>query len=199
MTTQTDTTAQSENRTQSVWKFDDAHTLIEFGVKHMMVTTVKGRFNDFEGTIYGDPEDPTGARAEVTIQAASIDTRNEQRDAHLRSADFLDVERYPTITFKSTRVEQLSKEHFHVTGDLTIRGVTKEIELDVALNGIGRNPYGMTVAGLTAETILTRADWGLTWNVALETGGVLVGNTAKVSIEIEAIKQSPVEADRSNA
>lgn len=183
------TTQEAQATTGTIWKFDPSHTSIDFAVKHMMVSTVRGRFTEVEGTIYGDSEDPTNARAEVTINAASIDTRNDQREAHLKSADFLDVENYPTITFRSTRVEALSHDHFRVVGDLTIRNTTKEVELDVAVNGVGKSPYGQEVIGLSAETILTRSDWGLNWNVALEAGGVLVGNTAKVSIEIEAIKQ----------
>jgi polyisoprenoid-binding protein YceI len=184
------TTGQAQTATkQHVWEFDPAHTLIEFSIKHMMFTTVRGRFNQFHGTITGSTDDPKGATCEVTIGAASIDTGNEQRDQHLRSADFLDVEKYPTITFKSTRVEEKSENHFSVFGDLTIRDATREVELDVALNGIGQSPWGQRVASFSAETIITRQDWGLTWNVALEQGGVLVGNTAKINIEIEAIPQ----------
>lgn len=178
-----------QTATKTVWTIDPSHTLIEFGVKHMMVTTVKGRFTEVEGTITGSIDDPTQSVTEVTIKAASIDTRNEQRDGHLRSADFLDTETYPDITFKSSRVEKKSKEHYTVYGDLTIRGVTKEVELDVAVNGFGRTPFGTEIVGISAETIITRQDFGLSWNVALETGGVLVGNTAKISIELEAIKQ----------
>jgi polyisoprenoid-binding protein YceI len=183
------TTETSQPTTGTIWKFDPIHTSIEFGVKHMMITTVKGRFTEFDGTIYGNEDDPTNARCEVNIKAASIDTRNEQRDAHLRSADFLDAENYPDITFKSTRIEKVSDTHFRVFGDLTIRGTTREVEIETALEGTGKSPYGMEIAGLTANTIVTREDFGLTWNVALETGGVMVGNTLKVNIEIEAIKQ----------
>ena len=186
------TTEQARTNTQTahqVWGFDPAHTLIEFSIKHMMFTTVRGRFNQFEGSIVGNPDDPRSATCKVTIQAASIDTGNEQRDQHLRSADFLDVEKYPVITFETTRVEPKSKDHFSVFGDLTIRDQTREVEMDVALNGIGQSPWGQKVASFTAETIITRQDWGLTWNVALEQGGVLVGNTAKINIEIEAIPQ----------
>lgn len=183
------TQIQTQPQTQTVWKFDPAHTLIEFGVKHMMVSTVKGRFNEFEGTIYGDPSDPTNSRVEVRINPASIDTRNEQRDGHLKSADFLDVENYPEITFKSTRIEEQDKNIYKVYGDLTIHGVTKEIELEASINGVGKSPYGHQVVGITVETLLSREEWGLKWNVALEAGGVMVGNTLKVSIEVEAIKQ----------
>jgi polyisoprenoid-binding protein YceI len=180
---------QTVSQAQTVWAVDPAHTLVEFSVKHMMVTTVKGRFSDVEGTITGSLDNPTEAQVEVTIKADSIDTRNEQRDGHLKSPDFLEVEKYPTITFKSNRIEQISKEHYKVLGELTIKDVTKEVELDAAVNGVGKTPFGTEIVGISAETIITRQDFGLTWNVALETGGVLVGNTAKISIEVEAVKQ----------
>jgi polyisoprenoid-binding protein YceI len=180
---------QTATQTQTVWAVDPAHTLVEFSVKHMMVTTVKGRFSDVEGTITGSLDNPTQAQVEVTIKADSIDTRNEQRDGHLKSGDFLEVEKYPTITFKSNRIEQVSKDHYKVLGELTIKDVTKEVELDAAVNGVGKTPFGTEIVGITADTIITRQDFGLSWNVALETGGVLVGNTAKISIEVEAVKQ----------
>ena len=176
--------------TTTTWAFDQAHTEIGFGVKHMMVSTVKGRFTDFEGTIKGDPTNPANAQVEVTINADSIDTRNEQRDGHLKSGDFLDVENHPTITFKSTRVERQNSNIYRVFGDLTIRGTTREIELEASVNGVGKSPYGQDIVGVTVTGLLSRQEWGLTWNVALETGGVLVGDTAKISIELEAIKQS---------
>jgi len=175
---------------QTTWTFDPAHSLVEFSVKHMMVATVKGRFTDVSGTITGSLDDPTNAQIDVHIAAASIDSRNEQRDAHLKSPDFLDVENYPELTFKSSKIEQVSQDHFKVIGDLTIRGITRSVELDAAINGVGKSPWGQEVVGISLETIITRADWGLIWNVGLETGGVLVGNTAKISIEIEAVKQA---------
>jgi len=181
---------QEATKTRTSWTFDPAHTQVEFSVKHMMVTTVRGHFADVSGRILGEIDDPTNAQVDVTIQAASIETRNQDRETHLKSADFLDVEKYPTITFKSKQIQQVSKNHFHVYGDLTIKGVTKEVELDAAINGVGKSPWGQEVVGITAETVLTRQDYGLTWNVALESGGVLVGNTVKVSAEIEAIKQA---------
>ncbi|MGH2449637.1 MAG: YceI family protein [Chloroflexota bacterium] len=179
----------TETLTRTRWQLDTAHTQVEVAVKHMMVTTVRAHFASTSGRIEGSLDDPTGARISMAIQANSIDSRNEQRDAHLKSADFLDVEKFPTITFESTRIEQVSKNHFHVYGDLTIRDVTKEVELDTAVNGTTKNPYGQEVVGITAETVITRQEWGLTWNMALESGGVLVGNTAKISIEAEAIKE----------
>jgi polyisoprenoid-binding protein YceI len=184
-------TTETEQGTQTVWQLDQAHTLIEFGVKHMMVSTVKGRFTEVAGTISGDPNDPTNAQVEVTIQADSIDTRNEQRDAHLKSADFLDVEQYPTITFRSTTIEATQQNVYTVKGELTIKGVTREIDLEASVNGFGTTPYGQEIVGISVTGILSRQEWGLTWNVALETGGVLVGDTAKLNIEVEAVKQVP--------
>src|SRR5579884_2044100 len=187
----------TETQTQTTtWQFDTAHTLIEFAVKHMMVSTVKGRFTDFTGTITGDVDDPTNAQVDVTIQAGSIDTRNEQRDAHHKSADFLDVETYPTITFQSKKIAERQKNVYTVTGDLTIRGVTREIELEASVNGVGKSPWGQEVIGLTVTGILSRQEWGLTWNVALETGGVLVGDTARINIEVEATKTAPAGAQQ---
>jgi polyisoprenoid-binding protein YceI len=175
--------------TRTTWNFDPAHTLVEFSAKHMMFTKVKGRFPEVKGTIVADLENLAESTIEVEIDAASIDSRQEQRDAHLRSADFLDVENYPTVTFRSTRIEVLDKEHLTVYGDLTVRGTTHEVALDTEIHGIGKSPFGTTVAGITAETSINRKDFGLTWNVALEAGGVLVSDKVNFLIEIEAVKQ----------
>ena len=157
--------------TRSVWAIDAKHSLVQVAVKHMMFTTVRGRFTGVRGTIHCvDEADPSCASVEAEIAAASIDTGDAQRDAHLRGEDFLDAERFPTITFKSTRVERVGEDELRVTGDLTIRGVTRETTLDTTYNGRGTNPWGQEVAGFTAETRLNRKDFGLTWNVALETG-----------------------------
>lgn len=182
MTTETSTAT-------STWTIDPAHSLIEFSTKHMMFTTVKGRFADIEGTITLDEANPEQSSAQATIDAASIDTRAEQRDVHLKSADFFDVEKYPTLTFKSTGVEVEGNERAKVTGDLTIKDVTRPVTLDVTLNGYGKNPYGQEVAGFTAETTINRKDFGLNWNVALEAGGMLVSDTIKITLEIQAAKQ----------
>jgi len=183
-------TSAPQTQTRTTWTFDPAHTSIEFKVKHMMVTTVKGRFTEVEGKILGELEDPALAEVDVQIKAASIDTRNEQRDAHLRSADFLDAENYPTITFKSSRIERTGQDTFKLTGDLTVRGTTREVVLDTTVNGSGKTPFGTEVVGISAETFINRKDFGLNWNVALETGGWLVGDTVKIDLEIEAIKGS---------
>ncbi len=182
--------ASSPTATRSVWKIDNSHSLVEFSARHMMVSTVKGRFANIEGTIVDIADDPTQSSVEVTIDPTSITTIDPQRDAHLRSPDFLDVEQYPVITFKSRRVEGNHRgEEFKLVGDLTIRGVTREVKLDASFNGVGTTPYGTTVAGFSAEGKLNRKDWGLNWNVALEAGGVLVGDQIKLSLEVEAVKQ----------
>jgi polyisoprenoid-binding protein YceI len=180
---------ETEVDTRTKWEIDPAHTLVEFGVKHMMVTTVRGRFAGVRGTIFADESNPQNSEMEAEIDADTIDTRNEQRDAHLRSADFLDAENFPTITFKSTRVDVSSGDHLRLVGNLTIRGITREVELDTVVNGRGKTPFGTEVVGLTAETSLRRKDFGLEWNVALDTGGWLVGEDVKITLEVEAVKQ----------
>lgn len=181
--------ATTQQRTRTIWKIDPAHTLVEFAVKHMMVTTVKGRFTDFQGQITGSLDDLKDVAVDVTIQAKSVNTGSDDRDTHLRSGDFLDVEQFPTITFKSTRVESKGKDHAKVYGDLTVRGTTREVELDTEINGVGKNPYGQEVVGFSAETSISRKEWGLTWNVALESGGWLVADRLKITIEGQATKQ----------
>jgi|SRR5579875_2407037 len=183
-------TVSPQTQTQTVWTLDPAHTLVEFSAKHMMVTTVKGRFTGVTGTIIGDESDPASAQIDVEIDAATLATGADQRDGHLRSADFLDVEQYPTITFHSTSIQPRGDDKYHVNGDLTLHGVTKPVVLDVELNGFGVTPYGQNIVGAAATTKINRKDFGLNWNVALETGGVLVGDTIKISLEVEAIKQS---------
>ena len=180
------TTAIAGDRT--TWTIDPSHSTIEFVAKHMMITTVKGRFAEFEGTIVGDEQNLADSTVEVTMQAASLDTRSEQRDAHLRSPDFLDVETYPTVTFRSTRI-QGTKDEFQLTGDLTIRGVTRPITLDVTFEGEGKDPWGGTRASFSAKGKFDRRDFGLTWNVALETGGILVSNEVKINIEAQVVQQ----------
>ena len=184
------TSTAATTTTSSVWTLDAAHTLVEFSARHMMVSSVKGRFTDVSGSITDVDDDPTRAQVEITIAAASINTADPRRDEHLRSADFLDAEHFPTITFKSRRVDRSgADDEFTLVGDLTIRDQTREVALDVTFNGIGTSPYGQTIAGFTAATKLNRKDFGLTWNVGLEAGGVLVGDQLKVEIELEAVKQ----------
>jgi polyisoprenoid-binding protein YceI len=172
---------------KTTWKLDPTHSLVEFGVKHLMIATVKGRITDVEGTIYTDEKDPRKSSVEATLKAVSIDTRTEQRDQHLRSADFLHVENYPEIKFRSTRIEG-DKENFKLTGDLTIRDVTKPITLDVQFEGRTKDPWGGERVGFSASGKIDRRDFGLTWNQALEAGGVTVGHDIKISLEVEAVK-----------
>jgi polyisoprenoid-binding protein YceI len=173
----------------TVWQIDPAHSTVEFAVKHMMVTTVKGQFTGISGTITLDEADLARSSVAVEIDAASVTTRDPQRDGHLRSADFFDVANYPKLTFTSTRVEPLGPDRLRVTGDLTIRGVTRPVVLDVTYHGRGVTPFGTTIVAFSAETTISRADFGLTWNVALEAGGVLVSDAVKISIEVEAVRQ----------
>lgn len=181
------TTALTPTVGASTWTIDAAHTSVEFAVKHMMIATVKGRFGNVAGTVTLDDTDPTLSSVLVEIEAASIDTRVKQRDQHLRSSDFFDVENWPTLTFRSRNVERKG-DGFQVTGELTIRGVTREVVLDVTDQGRGRNPYGQTIAAFAARTTIDRREFGLTWNQALESGGILVGNDVKISIEAELIQ-----------
>jgi polyisoprenoid-binding protein YceI len=180
----------------TIWELDPAHTTVEFAVKHMMFTTVRGRFKSFTGTIRVDEENPDKSRAEVTIEAASIDTGVADRDAHLRSADFLDVENYPEITFRSTRVDGAhgkEGDRFKLAGELEIRGKSLPVTLNATFAGIGRDPWGKQRAGFEARTEIDRREWGLRWNQALETGGVLVGHSVKIEIEAQAVKQEDRE------
>lgn len=183
------TTATTTRSGVSTWVIDPAHTQVEVATRHMMVTTVKGHFRVARGTLTLDEANPARSAVEVEIDAASVDTGDEQRDTHLRSADFLAVEQYPTITFRSTRVEPQGDERARVIGELTVRGVTREVVLDTELTGYGKNPWGKEVVGFEAQTTLNRKDFGLTWNVALEAGGFLVSDTLKVELHVQATRQ----------
>lgn len=177
------------------WKIDNAHSRIMFAVRHMMISTVRGEFKRFSGTIQINEAELTKSSVSVQIEAASIDTNDPQRDAHLKSPDFLDVENSPYITFKSTRIEQVVNERGKIYGDLTVRGVTVEVALDTEFSGMAKSPWGQTSAGFEAETKFNRSDFGLEWNRALETGGVLVGEEVKVTIELEAIKEAEPQVE----
>ena len=170
------------------YTIDPTHSRIGFVARHAMVTKVRGSFNDFEGSGYFDAEQPSNSRLELTIQAASIDTRNADRDGHLRSNDFFDMETYPTIAFRSTAVEVVDADSYRVTGDLTIKGVTKPVTIDFELAGTAVDPYGNTRIGLEGTTTINRKDWGVNWNAALETGGVLVGEKVTLEFEVSAIR-----------
>jgi polyisoprenoid-binding protein YceI len=171
------------------WQIDPAHTNVEFTVRHMMISNVKGQFQKTAGTITANGNDAASAQIDATIDASSVDTRVERRDMHLKSPDFLDVAKYPTITFKSTKVEADGPNKWKVTGDLTLHGVTKPVVLDVESSGPPVNVMGNTRAGASATTQIKRSDFGLSWNKALEAGGVMVGDEVAISIDIEAIKK----------
>ncbi len=172
------------------WKIDPAHSGIMFSVRHMMVSNVRGRFEEFRGTVEFDEEDPIRSSVDIEIDAASLNTKEPQRDAHLKSPDFLDAERFPHLTFKSRRVEKVDDSHGRIIGDLTIRDLTREVVLEVEYAGQAKSPWGTFSAGFSATTKLNRKDWELNWNQLLETGGVLVGDQVKIDIELELIKQS---------
>ena len=177
----------------TTWQLDPAHTNVEFSVKHLMLARVKGRFTGVAGTVMLAAE-PTASTVEVVIDAASIDTREAKRDAHLRSADFFDVERFPTIAFRSREVRPTGGGEFSVVGDLTIRDVTREVTLEATEEGRGTDPWGGERAGFSATAEIDRRDFGLTWNQALEAGGVLVGNEIRIALEVELVKQAAAEA-----
>jgi polyisoprenoid-binding protein YceI len=174
----------------SSWQIDPAHSHVEFAVRHLMISTVKGAFGDVRGTVWLDESDVRTVLVDITIQVASIDTRQEERDAHLRSADFFDAARFPTITFRSRVVEGSHQDsEFRLVGDLTIRDVTREVVLAVSSEGRLTDPWGAERAGFSAKGKIDRTDFGLTWNQALEAGGVVVGNEVKISIEVELLRQ----------
>jgi len=172
-----------------VYEIDGAHTSVEFVGRHLMITKVRGRFSDVRGQITID-EEPTKSHVEVEIGVASVSTGNDDRDAHLRSGDFFDVERYPAITFSSTGVKPLRDNTWELTGDLTVHGTTKPVILEVDFDGGGPSPMGDERIGFSAGTEVNREDFGLTWNVALETGGLLVGKTARIELAVQAIAAS---------
>lgn len=168
----------------ATWKVDASHTNVGFAVRHMMVSKVRGRFTEFEGSLNGNPEDLTGATIEFTIDAASIDTDNKDRDDHLRSADFFEVEKYPNITFKSTNIVK-NGDKYEITGDMTIKGITKSVTFDAEFLGSGKNPWGVEVAAFEANTKISRKEFGLTWNQTLEAGGVLVSDDIEITLELQ--------------
>lgn len=181
-------TVKEQAGAATTWRIDPAHTHVEFAVKHMMIATVKGRFAEVSGTVRLSDDDRGLSSAEVDIEAASLDTREPDRDTHLRSADFLEAETFPKITFRSSRVEAVDDTRLRVAGDLTIHGITREVTLDVTDEGRGKDPWGGERAGFSAVTRIDRRDFDLRWNQALERGGILVGNEVRISLEVEAVK-----------
>lgn len=181
------TTATAEQTGQTTWTIDPTHSSVEFAVRHLMITTVRGRFTGVKGTVTFDEADPAKSTVEVVIDAASIDTREPQRDTHLRSADFFDVERFPTLTFRSTKVDGVLGESFTLAGDLTIHGVTRPVVLDVQSEGRIKDAWGGTRSGFTATTKINRSDFGLTWNQLLEAGGVTVSDEVKIALDVQLV------------
>jgi len=180
--------------TTTKWTIDATHAEVGFSVRHMMISTVRGRFGAVTGTVTVDERNPRNSKVDVTIDATSIDTRQEMRDNHLRSPDFFDVAQFPKLHFVSKRIEGDPRNgDFRVIGDLTIRDVTREVELKATLEGEGKDPWGNERAGFSATGKLNRTDFGLHWNQALETGGVLVSDEVKLSIDVELLKQAGVE------
>ena len=181
--------ANAPGPTTTTWNIDPVHTTVEFKVRHMMITNVKGQFTGVTGVLTLDEENITNSHAEASIDAASINTREADRDTHLKSADFLDVEKFPTLTFSSTSVIRKGDGELQVEGDLTIHGVTRKVVFAVeGPTAPGKDPWGNTRIGWTATTKIKRGDFGLTWNAALETGGILVGDEVTITFDVEAVK-----------
>ncbi len=183
-------TVSSSTPGVTVFTIDPSHSHVEFAVRHLMIATVKGSFKEVEGTVRFDASNPAATEVSVTINPASIDTREPQRDTHLRSGDFFDVEHFPEIRFIGRRTNGTFDDAFELVGDLTIRGITREVVLKVQPEGSGTDPWGNQRAGYSATAKIRRGDFGLTWNQALEAGGVLVGDEVKISIDVELVKQA---------
>ncbi|HWE43372.1 MAG TPA: YceI family protein [Gemmatimonadaceae bacterium] len=184
-------TSATPTATTTTWNIEPNHTLVEFSAKHMMITTVKGRFRDVSGTIVIDEANPARSHAEVSIAAATIDTGVAQRDQHLVSGDFLDADNHKAITFRTKRIDGAraqAGQEFTVVGDLTIRGTTREVTLKTSYEGRGKDPWGGERISFAATGKIDRRDFGLTWNQALEAGGILVSNDIKISIEVQAVR-----------
>ena len=185
--------SDAPNKTPT-WQLDPAHSSVEFSVKHMMMTTVRGHFRNMQGTLTGDRDRPEHAGVEATIEVASIDTGVADRDGHLRSADFFDAERFPRVTFRSRRIEgdppKQEGDRFRVVGDLTLRDTPMELSLDCEYHGRGTDPWGKTRAGFSFRAEIDRREWGLRWNQVLETGGVLVANKVRIEGEVQFVRDA---------
>jgi len=181
--------AVTTDKTTTTWKIDPAHSAAEFKVKHMMITNVKGQFTGLSGAITLDEADITKSKVEANIDAASVDTRNADRDTHLKSADFFDVEKFPTLTFVSTKVSSKASDELSVEGDLTIHGVTRKVTFQAeGPSPATKDPWGNTRLGISATTKINRKDFGLTWNSTLEAGGLLVGDEVTITLDVQAIQ-----------
>ena len=172
-----------------IWTIDPSHSEIRFSVRHMMISNVRGRFETFTGSFNMDEQKPENSKIDIKIDTSTINTRDVKRDEHLRSMDFFEAKKFPYISYVSKKVKQIDATHGQIIGDLTIRDVTHEVALNVDFNGLAKSPWGTTSAGFSGETRISRKDWGLEWNKALETGGVLVGDEITISTEIELVKQ----------
>ena len=177
------------------WDIDPAHTRLGFAARHAMVATVRGNFGVFSGEIHIDQADPTRSTAEVRVDTASLTTGNEQRDGHLKGADFLDVEKYPELVFRSTRAEVVDSDTYKLYGELTVRDQTRPVTLELDFQGSSPDPFGNLRAGVEGRTTINRKDWGLTWNVAIEGGGILVGEKVKLELDVSAVKRVSPDAE----
>ncbi len=188
------TTPPGTVRNTMSWTVDPNHTQVEFSAKHMGIMTVKGHITGVQAAIDFDEDDFTASSVAATIDPTTLTTNDERRDAHLKSPDFLNVEEFPTIAFTSNRIERAAHDRYTMSGDLTIRGVTRPVNLDVVYSGQAKDPMGNMHAGFSAYTTINRKEWGLNWNMALETGGLLVGEDVKLALEVEAVKAAEVAA-----
>ncbi len=183
------TTVTTPHPTATTWNLDPVHSVVEFKVKHMMISNVKGQFTGISGVLNLDEANVANSRVEATIDASSINTRDTQRDAHLKSADFFDVEKFPALSFRSTRVKRTGDDELALSGDLTIHGLTREVVFKVeGPTPPAKDPWGNTRIGLSATTKINRKDYGLTWNAALEAGGILVGDEVTISLDVQFVK-----------
>ena len=176
--------------TKTKWVIDPVHSEISFKVKHLMISNVKGTFKEFDATVYTDGDDFSTAAIEFSLKPASVDTGVADRDGHLKSPDFFDIEKYETISFKSESLTKVDDENYELSGDMTIKGITKNLKLAVEFGGVAKDPWGNSKAGFTLNGKINRKDWDLTWNSALEAGGVLVGETVNIICEVQLLKQS---------
>jgi polyisoprenoid-binding protein YceI len=172
--------------TPGVWNVDPSHSIVGFTARHLMITKVRGRFTSFTGTVTV-PENPLDSKVEANVDLGSVTTGDDQRDAHLKSADFFNIDQHPTMTFRSTGIKETGGDYL-LTGDLTVAGKTRSVDFDLSFDGVQKDPWGGTRAGFTAEAEISRKDWEMTWNVALETGGVLVGDKVKIELDVELVK-----------
>lgn len=173
---------------QNAWKLDNSHSNINFEVSHMVISTTTGQFKSFQIDFTQGKDDFSGSQINATVEASSVNTDNEKRDGHLKSEDFFDVEKYPQITFKSSEFKKVSGSKYEITGDLTLHGVTQKVTFEAKFNGTGKDPWGNTRSGWKASTTINRGDFGLKYNAALETGGVLIGEEVEITVNAEFIK-----------